>query len=77
MEQYIKLQSIISDFIAINIYYIFHNNITGDIVPLKDNDIELIKPFINTDTVCNFPQKGILHNLLYLYLSILLLGVLM
>lgn len=60
MEQYIKLQSIISDFIAINIYYIFHNNITGDIVPLKDNDIELIKPFINTDTVCNFPQNDLL-----------------
>lgn len=61
MEQYIRQQSIISDFIAINIYYIFHKDFTGERIPLADEDVGMIQPFIkNNDSTSYFPQNNLI-----------------
>lgn len=57
MEQYIRQQSIISDFIAINIYYIFHNDKAGDIILLSDTDVKSIRPFFKTDKKTLYPPN--------------------
>lgn len=61
MDKYIRQQSIISDFIAINIFYIFHKNSPGDIIQLDDSDIKLIKPFFNNkDTTNSLPRHSLI-----------------
>ena len=61
MERYIKVQSILSDFFAINLYYILHNNHpVEEFIALTDDEIALIKPCINTDTVCQVPQNNLI-----------------
>ena len=60
MEQYIMQQSIISDFIAIIVYFSVHKNITHDIIPLQDYDIELIKPFFNTNSNYEIPNNHLI-----------------
>ena len=61
MEQYIRQQSIISDFIAINIYYIFHQDFSEDIIPLTDEDIRLLQPFIQKDdSITHLPQNNLI-----------------
>ena len=60
MEHYIRLQSIISDFIAVNVYFLFHKNVNRDIIPLQDNEIELIKPFFNTISNCEVPKNNLI-----------------
>ena len=59
MEQYIRKQSIISDFIAVNIYFLFHKNVTRVTIPLQNNEIELIKPFLNKMSNCEIPNNNL------------------
>ena len=60
MEQYIRLQSIISDFIAVNVYFLFHKNVNGEIIPLQNDEIELVKPFFNTNANCEIPNNHLI-----------------
>lgn len=60
MEQYIRQQSIISDFIAINIYYIFHKSFTGDIISLTKEEVKMIQPFVVSDNISHSPQNNLI-----------------
>ena len=60
MEGYIRQQSIISDFIAVNIYHMFHDNFIGEIVPLEEDDMKLIQPFIQTNTISHYPENNLI-----------------
>ena len=58
--QYTRSQSILSDFIAINIYHIFNVKKPGKIISLSNNDIQSIKPFLSNDTSCPSPQSHLI-----------------
>lgn len=60
MDYYIKSQSIISDLIAISLYYLCNNNSPGDIMPLSDSEKELILPYIHFITKETFPKKNLI-----------------
>lgn len=60
LEQYIREQSILSDFIAINIYYMFNHNGAGDIISLSEEDIKAIQPYISFNTANRSPQNNLI-----------------
>lgn len=60
MEQYIRQQSILSDFIAINIFYIFNRNVAGDIISLSEDDIIAIRPYIGTNVTNPLPKNNLI-----------------
>ena len=60
IKHYIQQQSILSDFIAINIYHIFNGNITGDIITLSEEDIISIQQYISPTTANPSPQNNLI-----------------
>ena len=61
IEQYIRQQSIISDYIAINIYHVFNKTKAGEIITLSDEDFEVITPLvIKNDMGCAIPTNHLI-----------------
>lgn len=60
MEQYIRQQSILSDFIAINIYHMFNRNVAGHIISLSEEDIKSIRPYIGSDIKNPLPKNNLI-----------------
>ena len=60
MDYYIKSQSIISDLIAINIYYLCNTNSPGDIIQLSNTEKESILPYIYPSTTQLLPTKNLI-----------------
>lgn len=60
MEQYIRQQSILSDFIAINIYHMFNRNVAGHIISLSEEDIKSIRPYIGSDISNPLPKNNLI-----------------
>ena len=60
MEQYIRQQSILSDFIAVNIYHMFNHNVAGDIISLSENDIKSIQQYISPTMANPSPQNNLI-----------------
>lgn len=60
IEHYIKQQSILSGFIAVNIYHMFNCNVAGDIISLSKEDVLSIKPYIYTNTANPCPKNNLI-----------------
>jgi len=59
-EHYIREQSIIADFVAVNINYLFGKEIKGEIIKLTPTDIAMIEPFIHSDSLQCSPQHSLI-----------------
>ena len=60
IKHYVQQQSILSDFIAINIYHIFNGNIAGDLITLSEEEIISIKPYIYATMANPSPQNNLI-----------------
>lgn len=57
IKQYINQQSILSDFVAVNIFHVFNIMKPGERISLSEEELQSIKPFLNEDTLC-IPSKS-------------------
>lgn len=60
MDYYIKSQSVISDLIAVNLYYLCNSNSPGDILQLSNIEKESILPYIHPTMAQPLPTKNLI-----------------
>lgn len=60
MVYYVQDQSILSDFVAVNVYQIFKQDMTGDIRMLTEEERNLVAPFVYSDSTQLSPTNNLI-----------------